>query len=404
MFISIKKIRKLMEDLVYELDVLKKIVAVNSDSLTKIGYPECAEILAGEADKIGLEVEIYDSKAKSSDNLSRPNVVATLDVGASKTLLAAVHYDIVPPGNGWMQDPFTLTVMGEKAYGRGAADDKGAIAALLGAAKRVGKGAKTNFKLLITPDEEVGGELGLGYLINEIGIKGDEALIADAGNEFLSIGASGIVTGTISVKGIQGHAGYPHKALNALQGIGHLIVDLDRFQAFREQKLSRFDAPPKSIKDKIWGRFSVTMLKSGIKSNIIPGLAELTFDMRLIPEEDATIAENELREFLSRVDLIDKGYKIDLSVTQSGGNYYTDPKLPFVQSFKRCVEKVTGKPMPLAAELGGNDGRYTSSKGIPTISYGPIAEDTNFHGVNEFIWLRDISTVRDTIVEYLKLG
>jgi succinyl-diaminopimelate desuccinylase len=255
---------------------------------------------------------------------------------------------------------------------------------------------------LITPDEEVGGELGLGYLINEVGIKGDEALIVDAGTEFLSIGASGVVNGTITVKGIQGHAGSPHKCLNALQGMGRLIVELQKFQDFREHRLSRLNAPPGSIKEKIWGRFSVTMLKSGVKSNIIPAEAEATFDMRLIPEESTIQAQNELKCFLENTSLGDSRYKVNLNFDLTGGNYYTDPQLPFVQNFKKAVEKVTGKNLVLAAELGGNDGRYTNRKNIPTISYGPLAEDTHYHGVNEFVWLKDLRNVRDSIAVYLE--
>ncbi len=312
------------------------------------------------------------------------------------------HYDIVPPGSGWDYDPFNMKVDRDKAYGRGTADDKGSIVTLLGAARRAGSKSKVNLKILVTPDEEVGGELGLGYLIDEVGIRGEEAIIVDAGKDFLSIGASGIVNGTITVTGIQGHAGYPHLFLNALQGMGKLIVELLKFQDFREHKLSRMDAPPGSPKEKVWGRFSVTMLKSGVKSNIIPGEAEATFDMRLLPEEDTVKAQNELKDFLNKVDLGDPRYKIDLKFEQTGGNYYTDPRLPLVKKFNKAIETVTGESLPLAAELGGNDGKFTNGKGIPTISYGPLAEDTHYHGVNEFVWLKDLKNVRDIITEYLE--
>jgi succinyl-diaminopimelate desuccinylase len=390
-----------MQDIEYEINVLKKIVSYNTDSVTKSYYRECAETIAEEAEKIGLKTEIYDARHKAKDNLPRPNVVATLDVGAPKTILCIAHYDIVPAGNGWKYDPFTLTVEGGRAYGRGAADDKSAIATLLGAARKVGKSAKMNMKILATADEEVGGELGLGYLINDVGISGDEALIVDAGTEILSIGASGIVSGTITVKGIQGHAGYPHKALNAVEGLCRLVTDLEKFKSFRENKLSKFDAPPGSYKPKVWGRFSVTMLQAGMKSNIIPGVATATFDMRLLPEEDEAKAKMELEEFISKVNLGDPRYKVELNISLSGGNYFTDPSLPLVQNFRKAIEKVTGKAIPIAAELGGNDGRYTSAKGIPTICYGPIRNDTNFHGVNEFVWLEDIKSVRDTICWYI---
>ena len=392
-----------MQDLEYEINILKKLVAINTDSVKKSGYEECAKIIHDEAEKIGLKVEIYDARNKTVDNLPRPSVVATLDVGSSRTLLGIAHYDIVPPGDEWTYSPFSLTVVGNRAYGRGAADDKSAIVALLGAARKVKEKAKMNLKILITPDEEVGGKLGLGYLMEDIGVKGDEALIMDAGTNLLSIGCSGIISGTITVKGIQGHAGHPHSALNALSGIAKLIITLEKFQAFREQKLSKMDSPPDSPKKKLWGRFSVTMLKSGEKSNIIPGVAEATFDMRLLPEEDSSVAEKELRDFLAKVDLGDPRYKVELNITLTAGSYYIDPHHQFVQRFKKAIEKATGKEIPLAAELGGNDGQYTSAKGIPTISYGTIRDDTHFHGSNEFVWLEDLKMGRDVVVHYLTM-
>jgi succinyl-diaminopimelate desuccinylase len=93
---------------------------------------------------IGLRVDIYDPVEKTGDGKPRPNVVGTLDVGAKKTIGLITHYDVVPPGEGWKHNPYKLPVEGDRAYGRGAADDKSAIAASLGALRLLGKNAKYN--------------------------------------------------------------------------------------------------------------------------------------------------------------------------------------------------------------------------------------------------------------------
>ncbi len=103
----------------YEIEVLSKIVSTNTDAESKLGYRECAEVIAEEARKLGLSVSIYDSVELATDGKHRPNVVARLNVNSNHTVSLVTHYDIVPAGAGWSSDPFKLKVVDGKAYGRG---------------------------------------------------------------------------------------------------------------------------------------------------------------------------------------------------------------------------------------------------------------------------------------------
>ncbi len=384
----------------YEVDVLSRTVSINTDAESKLGYRECAEVIAEEAKKLGLSVSIYDSVGLADDNKHRPNIVARLNVDSDHTVSLVTHYDVVPAGVGWSSDPFKLRVVNGKAYGRGAADDKGAIAAALGALKLVGEKAKMNVILIASPDEEVGGELGVGYLVNHIGIKCDEAVVLDASPEFVSIGASGVVNGWIRVKGVQGHAGYPHKAVNPIYGMVRLLEGLEGFSNLRATRLSKIDSPPNSPIKKVWGRFSITMVRSGVKSNVIPAEAEACFDMRTLPDEDSMCAVEELKAYL--VSLAKNlGLNTEIYGIRVGSGYYTEPNHDFIARFRRAVSKIYGREVPIAAELGGNDGKFFANKGIPVVSFGCIGPDTNFHGVDEFVHLRHIALVRDVLLEYI---
>ncbi|MBS7611663.1 M20/M25/M40 family metallo-hydrolase [Candidatus Bathyarchaeota archaeon] len=384
----------------YEVEVLSRIVSINTDVESKIGYNECAEVIAEEAGKLGLNVSIYDSVELADDSKHRPNVVAKLDVGSDLTVSLVTHYDVVPSGVGWSSDPFKLKIADGKAYGRGAADDKGAIAAALGALKLVGEKAEMNVVLIASPDEEVGGELGVGYLLNRVGIKCDEAVVLDASPEFVSIGASGVVNGWFRVKGVQGHAGYPHKAVNPIYGMARLIEGLEVFSNLRATRFSKIDSPPNSPVKKVWGRFSVTMVRSGVKSNVIPGDAEACFDMRTLPDENPMEAVEEFKAyFLSLAKNLGLNAEIYRIGVSSG--YYTKPDHEFVVRFRRVISKIYGREVLIAAELGGNDGKFFAAKGIPVVSFGCIGPDTNFHGVDEFVYLRHIALVRDVILEYI---
>lgn len=337
----------------------------------------------------------------ASDKKPRPNVVVRLEVGAPETILVATHYDVVGAGPGWSRDPFKLLIEGHKAFGRGAADDKGAIVCAVGALRElVNKPPRVNVALLACPDEEVGGELGLGYLVNHVNIRGDAAVVLDAAPTFVSIGASGIIWGKVTVKGKQGHAGYPHLAKNAIDRAIPFLAGMSKYAKARERIRSKIPAPPHSIHDKIWGRFSLTMLNAGAKENIIPGECEARFDLRLCPDEDYEKAKKDLSTYFRKLK---SSMKVDATlehITKKPSNYFTDPSHPLVRRFSRAADAAFGGRIPLAGELGGNDGHYFAKVGIPVVSFGPIRDDCRFHGVDEFVYLRDIELVKNTLANF----
>ena len=381
------------------MDLLSRLVEIDSDSNLKTGYVECADVIKKEAESIGLETEVYDSAELAADKKPRPNLVTRLDVGARQTVLLATHYDVVAAGTGWRHDPFKLTIEGDKAFGRGAADDKGAIVSVMGALRELRtKTPKANVALLACPDEEVGGELGLGYLVNHAKIRGDAAVVVDAGPSVVSIGASGLLWGKVTVKGKQGHAGYPHLAKNAIDKAIPFLERLSKYSRIRERVRSKIPAPPGSPYKQIWGRFSLTMLSAGQKENIIPGECETRFDLRVCPDENYENAKKELDRYFKKLRL---SMKVDATLQytlRNASNYCTDPKHSLVKSFSRAADEAFGRRIPIAGELGGNDGHYLAKVGIPVVSFGPIRDDCHFHGVDEFVYLRDIEYVKRSLV------
>lgn len=384
----------------YELEVLGELVALDTDATKKTNYVECSNIISRRMRELGMRVEVLDPKEIVSDGIPRPNVIGTLDVGADETVGLVTHYDIVPPGEGWTKPPFRLTVEGGKAYGRGVADDKSAIAASLGAVRRTGKYARINVKIIASPEEEIGGRWGIGYVMDHCKTRFDFGVVIDSMPNFISVGASGVVQGEVRALGRQGHAGYPHLADNAVTNLVRLISEFESFAKERECKLSSVDAPPGSPKKKVWGRISFTMLGGGEKENIVPGEAWARFDMRLLPEEGSSEAMAEMERFFEaatrRLDINAK-----LSFKEPHEAYLTDPTSPFVKRFSDATAAVFGSPLPIAASLGGDDGKFLHSKGIPVVSYGAIADDSHFHGVDEFVRLSDLENVRDVLVKLI---
>jgi succinyl-diaminopimelate desuccinylase len=382
----------------YEVSLLSRLVDVNTESVPKKGYSECASIIVEEAKKGSLKAEIVDGEKGAKDGLSRPNVIVSLDSGSDTTLLLESHFDVVPPGTGWKYPPFKLTVEDGKAYGRGTADNKSGIAAVMGALRQLSnEELDINLKLVAGVDEEIGGRYGVDYVMSDWGLKGDAALIVDAGPESLFLGASGIIWGKVTVKGKQGHAGYPFKAKNAIDEALKLLAEFEDYMKLVEKKESTLHAPSGAPRDFVWGRYSVTMIRAGEKENVIPGTCEVRFDRRLLPEEPIEQAEMELKDFFQKA-LEKSGCDASLELLNRQQGYHTPKDLSFVQAVSESIRKTTGQTLPYAAELGGNDGSFFAKNGIPVVCYGTIRADTRYHGVDEFVYLQDLKNTRDLIV------
>jgi succinyl-diaminopimelate desuccinylase len=380
-----------------EVELLSKLVRIDTNAQTKVGYTPCAMLIEREAKKLGLKTRVYDAVKETPDKKPRPSVVVDLDVGAENTILLVTHYDVVPPGAGWKHDPFKLKIEREKAFGRGAADDKGSIVAALGALNNLGTQSRINLSLVASPDEEVGGEFGIGYLLDHKCIDGYGAVILDASPDMVSVGASGVIWGRMVVKGKQGHAGYPHKARNAIEAALPFLNDLKEYSKIREKVRSKILAPPGSPHKYIWGRFSLTILKAGEKENIIPGLCEARFDLRICPDEDYSTARQNFKEYFRR--LVEK-HEIDATLELQKhrfSNYYTDARHPLVRNFQKAASTAAKKRLKICGELGGNDGHFFARKGIPVISFGTSRIECNFHGADEFVYLNDIKLVEKTV-------
>jgi succinyl-diaminopimelate desuccinylase len=384
----------------YELELLGELVALDTDATKKTNYVESANIISRRMRELGLRIEVLDPKELVGDGIPRPNVIGTLDAGSDETFGFVTHYDVVPPGDGWTKPPFSLTIEDGKAYGRGVADDKSAIAASLGALKKVGRDARFNVKLIASPEEEIGGRWGIGYVMDHCKTRFDQGVVIDSMPNFISIGASGVVQGEVRVFGKQGHAGYPHLSDNAVPKLVRIIIEFDAFARQREKKLSAIDAPPGSPRKKVWGRISFTMLGGGAKENIVPGEAWARFDMRLLPEESSSEAIGEMERFFEEAKR-KLGIEARLTFKEPHEAYLTDPTSPFVRRFSDATAAVFGSPLPIGASLGGDDGSFLKAKGIPVISFGAIADDCRFHGADEFVRLTDLENVRDVLVRLI---
>ena len=170
----------------------------------------------------------------------------------------------------------------------------------------------------------------------------------------------------------------------------------------RRKVTSEFPAPPGSPQRTLWGRFSMTVYKAGSKTNTIPGTAAISFDTRTIPEEKAEDVAKNLTKFFEEAKE-ETGVEATLEFITKHAGWGSNPENAFIKVFHQAVNEATGHELPLCADLGGNDGYYFTAHGIPTACLGTIAEDSNFHGIDEWLSIKDFDTVKKSLIRFAEL-
>jgi succinyl-diaminopimelate desuccinylase len=382
------------DSLAYEIAFLKKLVALDTSSDKKTNYTECALLIEAEAKALGLKTKIV--KARAPDRLPRPNVLAELNQGCRETILIVTHFDVVEAGEGWKRNPFRLYAKGNQLFGRGSCDDKGAIAAAFGALRDMaGKKLKRNIKIVAACDEEVGGGYGIKYLTvhNQEELSSDFCLVIDSSFKTIGIGCSGIIRGRITFKGEQGHAGYPFRQKNIVHDMVSFLHDLKAYSEIVEKKKSCAPAPPDAPFKNVWGRFSITMVHSGAKTNMIPGEAFVGCDLRAIPETPIKKEINALRRYIKKLF---KKHSIKGRIFLKGTTgYFIGNNNKYAKEVSDVAKKIFGKKIPQAVELGGTDGRFIDRIGIPAIGFGPGG--SNPHTTEESISLEELKQTKELV-------
>ena len=318
--------------------------------------------------------------------------------GASAPLFCfAGHTDVVPPGplEQWQSDPFTPTIRDDLLFGRGAADMKSGLAAMVTATEgfvRENPAHAGSIAFLITSDEEgpsIDGTRRVVELLEARGEKIDWCLVGEPSSESecgdtIKVGRRGSLSGRLTVHGTQGHVAYPEFAENPVHALAPALAEL----AAREWDRGNEFFQPTS--------FQVSNISAGTGApNVIPGELKARFNLRWSPEQTLEKLQRAVEEVLTRHKV---KYTLDWFV--SGLPFYTSPGR-LSQAVSAAVESVTGLTPRQTTGGGTSDGRFIAPTGAQVVELG--VTNASIHKVNEHCRVADIDKVRDIYQRMLEL-
>jgi succinyl-diaminopimelate desuccinylase len=300
------------------------------------------------------------------------------------TLAFAGHTDVVPTGPRahWSSDPFVPSHRDGRLYGRGAADMKSSIAAMVVAAEAFVHATPDHagaIALLITSDEEgpsVDGTVRLVELLKARGERLDMCIVGeptsvDALGDMIKNGRRGTLSGKLVVKGIQGHVAYPQLARNPIHEFAPALAELTR----TEWDAGNAFFPPTT--------FQVSNFHAGAGvGNVIPGEAVVDFNFRFSTESTAESLQARVQALLVR-----HGLTFDLAWTLGGQPFLTPPGT-LTQAVSAAIEAECGHQPVLSTTGGTSDGRFIATICPQVIELGP--RNASIHKIDEHVEAADI--------------
>ncbi|MBA2654413.1 MAG: succinyl-diaminopimelate desuccinylase [Gammaproteobacteria bacterium] len=348
---------------------------------------QCQTILEDRLQKMSFKIEKMNFGEVKNFYARRGN--------SAPVLLFAGHTDVVPPGplDKWTSPPFEPTIRNGALYGRGAADMKSSLAAMVCACEQFieeNPRYSGSIAFLITSDEEGPSTDGTKRVVAEL-LKRNEninwCIVGEASSEnkfgdVIKVGRRGSLNGTLKIHGKQGHIAYPQKADNPIHKSLAALNELTQIQW--DQGNEYF--PPTS--------FQISNLHSSSgATNVIPGELEAIFNFRFGTPSTVDGLKQQVLSTLNK-----HGLKYDIDWKYSGEPFFSQPGELF-NAATAAIEKVAQiKPRP-STDGGTSDGRFIFKTGCEILEIGPINQ--SIHQINEHINVKDLDLLTQVYYEIL---
>ncbi|MEO8081431.1 MAG: succinyl-diaminopimelate desuccinylase [Caldimonas sp.] len=347
----------------------------------------CQEILAGRLGRAGFECRslAFGEGAGAVTNLW------AIRRGAAdgKTLVFAGHTDVVPTGplDRWTSDPFTPSERDGRVFGRGAADMKSSIAAMVVAVEEfvaTHPGHAGSVAFLVTSDEEGPATFGTARVCDWLaaeGIRLDYCIVGeptsvDRLGDTIKNGRRGSLTGKLRVEGVQGHIAYPHLAVNPIHRAAPLLAELVGIE---------WDAGNTHFPPTTW---QVSNIHGGTGAgNVIPGEVVIDFNFRFSTESTPESLRARVEETARR-----HGLEFTIAWTLGGEPFLTPPGA-LSRAMTESIREHAGVQTELSTTGGTSDGRFIQKICAEVVEFGPV--NASIHKIDESIAVAAFDVLKD---------
>jgi acetylornithine deacetylase/succinyl-diaminopimelate desuccinylase-like protein len=383
----------------HETNFLAELVKVASDNPPG----DCAQHAARAAQllqELGLPVAAHavpQALVQTEGMTSVTNLIVRHRFGDGPVIALNAHGDVVPPGLGWRVPPYGAVVEdsehGPLMYGRGVAVSKSdfatytwALLALMDMARK-GVALSGTLELLFTYDEEVSGNIGPKWLLDQ-GLTKPDMVIAAGFSYAIVTAHNGCLHFEVTVTGKQAHAAMPDTGVDALEAA---TVILGALYAYREELARTRSKTPGIVSPTL----NVGLIKGGINTNVVPDQIVFRIDRRMIPEESPAAAEAELRARIAAAATQRPRAHVDVRRLLLAEPLKPQPGTEhIVLAIQHHAKEILGVDVAETGVPLYTDARHYAARGIPIVLYGAGPRsilEANAHNANENLRLNDLS-------------
>ena len=355
-------------------------------SVTPVDH-SCQNIMADRLSKVGFNIE--NMRFEDVDNLWARRGTE------SPVFCFAGHTDVVPTGtlDAWESDPFKPEIRDGKLYGRGSADMKTALAAMVVASERFVEkhpNHKGSIAFLITSDEEGPSINGTVKVVETLEARNEKmtwCLVGEPSStstlgDIVKNGRRGSLNANVTIKGKQGHVAYPHLAVNPIHTASKAIAEL--CNTVWDNGNEYFPATS----------FQISNINAGTgATNVVPGTMNVLFNFRYSTEVTAEELKARTLEILDR-----HGVEYEIQWTLSGLPFLT-PVGELVNAAKTAILNVTGTQTELSTSGGTSDGRFIAPTGAQVLELGVL--NATIHQINEHVNIDELEPLAEIYEQIL---
>ena len=367
------------------MKLLKELVAIDSVNPSLVpggaGEAEVADLVAARLRSIGLDLEVTEVTP------GRPNVVGVLESRVSgPSLMFCGHLDTV--GVDRMTAPFDPVERNGKLYGRGSADMKGGVAAMIEAAALIANSGGPRAGRLIVAgvvDEEYA-SIGAEALVKSW--KADAAVVAEPTDLTVAVGHKGFAWVEVISEGRAAHGSRPAEGRDAILRMGRVL------SAFEKLDQTLQSRPPHPVLGT--ASLHASLINGGRELSTYPDRCVLQLERRTVAGEAPDVILRESEEILSRLGDEDSDFKGSARLLFERSPYETPADSQLPKTLEECARKV-GVNKGRAGMTYWTDAAILGDAGIPTVIFGPGGE--GYHGLDEYVRINEVISCRDALAE-----